>query len=270
MSKRTDAHIWADATAHETYIGRWSRAVSQEFLAWLAVSVDRRWLDVGCGPGPLSQAIAALASPRAMFGLDRSEEFVSAARRQMAGPRQWFVVADAQVLPVKSAAYDAVVAALVLNFLPEPQRAVSDMARATRPGGVVAAYVWDYAGEMQFMRYFWSAARALDPEVNLLDAELTGQQVRVCKPAPLAGLFHTAGLHAVEVRAIDVSTHFRDFDDFWLPHVQGSPSLAPRYTRSLGDTQRTQLRERLRTALPYAPDGSIPLIARAWAVKGRR
>jgi SAM-dependent methyltransferase len=134
MSQRTDAHIWADAMAHETYIGRWSRAVSPEFLAWLAVPVDRRWLDVGCGPGPLSHAIAVLASPRAMLGLNRSEEFVSAARRQMAGPRPWFVVADAQVLPVKSAAYDAVVAALVLNFLPEPQRAVSDMAASHAPG----------------------------------------------------------------------------------------------------------------------------------------
>src|SRR5260370_3245754 len=211
---------------------RWAGASPEDYLAGRADQVHRCWLDVGYGPGPLSHAIVALASPRAMLGLDRSEDFVSAARRQMAGPREWFVVADAQALSVKSAAYDAVVAALVLNFLPEPQRAVSDMARATHPGGVVAAYVWDYAGEMQFMRYFWSAARALDPGVNVLDAELTGQQVRVGKPAPLAGLFHTAGLRAVEVRAIDVSTHFRDFDDFWLPHVQRSPSLAPHYTRS--------------------------------------
>jgi SAM-dependent methyltransferase len=205
-----------------------------------------------------------------VLGLDRSEEFVSAARQQVADPRVRFVVADAQALPVKRAWHDAVVAALVLNFLPEPQRAVDDMARATRPGGVVAAYVRDYAGEMQFMRYFWTAARALDPRVDSLDAELTGQQVRVCKPEPLAGLFHTAGLRAVEVRAIDVATHFRDFDDFWLPHVQGSPSLAPRYTQSLGAAQRTRLRERLYASLPYAPDGSIPLIARAWAVRGRR
>jgi SAM-dependent methyltransferase len=143
----------------------------------------------------------------------------------MAGPREWFVVADAQALPVKSAAYDAVVAALVPNFLPEPQRAVSDMARATHPSGLVVAYVWDYAGEMQFVRAFWSAARALDPGVNVFDAELTGQQVLVCKPAPLAGLFHAAGLRAVEVRAIDVSTHFCDFDDFWLPH--GFCQLSP-------------------------------------------
>jgi SAM-dependent methyltransferase len=270
MSRRTDTPIWADAPAHEAYIGRWSRTVSQAFLAWLAVPAAHRWLDVGCGPGPLSQAILTLASPRALLGLDRSADFVHAARRQMAAPRVGFVVADAQALPVQSAAYDAVVAALVLNFLPAPQRAIDDMARATRPGGVVAAYVWDYAGEMQFMRYFWAAAGALDPGVALLDAELTGQRVRVCKPEPLAALFHAAGLRAVEVRAIDVATHFRDFDDFWLPHMQGSPSLAPRYTRSLGEAQRTQLRERLRAALPYAPDGSIPLIARAWAVRGRR
>jgi ubiquinone/menaquinone biosynthesis C-methylase UbiE len=159
MPRRTDAHVWADATAHEAYIGRWSRTVSQAFLAWLAVPADRRWLDVGCGPGPLSQTIVALASPRVILGLDRSEDFVSAARQQLPDPPVRFVVADAQVLPVKRAWHDAVVAALVLNFLPEPQRAVDDMARATRPGGVVAAYVWDYAGEMQFMRYFWTAAR---------------------------------------------------------------------------------------------------------------
>jgi ubiquinone/menaquinone biosynthesis C-methylase UbiE len=160
MPRRTDAPVWADATAHEAYIGRWSRTVSHAFLAWLAVPADRRWLDAGCGPGTLSQAIVVRASPRAVLGLDRSEDFVSAARRQLADPRVRFIVADAQALPVKRAWHDAVVAALVLNFLPEPRRAVADMARAIRPGGVVAAYVWDYAGEMQFMRYFWTAARA--------------------------------------------------------------------------------------------------------------
>jgi ubiquinone/menaquinone biosynthesis C-methylase UbiE len=106
MSRLTDAHVWADATARETYIGRWSRKVSQEFLAWLTVPADRCWLDVGCGPGPLSHAIVALAAPRAVLDLDRSEDFVSAARRQIAHPRGRFVVADAQALPVKNAVHD--------------------------------------------------------------------------------------------------------------------------------------------------------------------
>jgi SAM-dependent methyltransferase len=175
-----------------------------------------------------------------------------------------FEVAGAEALPIDSEHYDAVVSGLVLNFIPQPGRAVQAMAGATRPGGVVAAYVWDYGGGMQLMRHFWNAAAALDPAAYDLDE---GRRFPLCRPEPLGQLFRATGLRDVDVRPIDIATHFQDFDDFWSPFL-GGEGPAPSYTMSLSEENRTALRERLRDSLPLALDGSIPLVARAWAVRG--
>jgi hypothetical protein len=138
------------------------------------------------------------------------------------------------------------------------------MRRVARPSGVVAAYVWDYAGEMQMMRYFWDAAGALDDAAQALDEE---NRFPICRPGPLEALFREVGLRAVAVRAIDAQTHFRDFDDYWTPFL-GGQGPAPSYVMALSEERRIALREHLRARLPSAADGSIPLIARAWAVRG--
>src|SRR4029079_3855834 len=169
-------------------------------------------------------------------------------------------------LPADSASCDAVVAGLVLKFLPQPDLALGEMIRAARVGGTVAAYVWDYAGKMQLMRHFWNAAVALNPPAIDLDE---GRRFPLCQPQPLADLFRTAGLRAVEVRAIDIATDFHDFDDYWSPFL-GGQGPAPSYAMSLSEEQRAALRERLRQSLPTALDGSIPLVARAWAIRGIR
>jgi hypothetical protein len=129
---------------------------------------------------------------------------------------------------------------------------------------VVAAYLWDYAGEMKFMRHFWDAAVALDPAARDFDQ---GALYLICKPGPLEALFRSAGIEEVEVRAIDVPTVFRDFDDLWSPFLGGT-GPAPGYVASLSEERRAALRERIRADLPIAADGSIPLVARAWAVRG--
>lgn len=263
----TSAHdAWASGAAYEPYVGRWSRLVARAFLAWLAMPPGGRWLDVGCGTGALSQTILALAEPARITGVDASEEYVAYAREQIADPRAAFIVGDAQSLPVASGAFDAVVSGLALNFMPQPERAVAEMERVTRSGGTVAAYVWDYSGQMQLMRYFWDAAVALDPAAASLDE---GQRFPICQPEPLAALFRDAGLREVETRAIDVATTFRDFDDYWTPFL-GGQGPAPGYARSLSDERRAALRERIRGGLPIAADGSIHLIARAWAVRAIR
>ena len=154
----------------------------------------------------------------------------------------------------------------MLNFVPQPSRAVAEMQRLARVGGTVAAYVWDYAHQMQLMRSFWDAAVALDPAASMLDE---GQRFPICQPEPLMQLFRTEGLREVEVRLIDIPTVFRDFDDYWSPFL-GGQGPAPGYTMSLSEEQRRALRERLRATLPMAADGSIHLIARAWAVRGVR
>ncbi len=258
--------VWASGDAYEPYVGRWSRRVAREFLDWLDVPGGSRWLDVGCGTGALSQTILQVAMPGEVKGIDRSDGYLAHARRQINDSRVSFEVGDAQALPVGTSTYDAVVSGLVLNFIPQPQQAVNEMARAARLGGLVALYVWDYAGKMQLMRHFWNAASALDPAAYDLDE---GRRFPICQPTPLLELFRNAGLRDVEVRPIDIATDFRDFDDYWSPFL-GGQGPAPGYAMSLSEERRTALCERIRAALPFALDGSIPLVARAWAVRGSR
>jgi len=256
---------WVSGAAYEPYVGRWSRLVAREFVAWLAIPPGARWLDIGCGTGVLSQTILDVASPREITGIDPSEGYITFARQQVRDRRVSFRLGDAQALPQAPASYDAVVAGLVLNFVPQPSCAIAEMHRVVRVGGTVAVYVWDYAGQMQLMRYFWDAAVALDPAASKLDE---GQCFPICQPEPLMQMFIDAeGLRAVEIRVLDIPTVFRDFDDYWFPFL-GGQGPAPSYTMSLSDERRSALRERIRARLPIATNGSIQLIARAWAVRG--
>ncbi|HEY7122919.1 MAG TPA: methyltransferase domain-containing protein [Ktedonobacterales bacterium] len=256
--------VWASGAAYEPYVGRWSRLVAREFLAWLDAQAGWRWLDVGCGTGALSQTLLAQAAPGAVLGVDPSEGFVAYARAQTPDPRASFAVGDARALPLPDSSVDAVISGLVLNFIPQPERAAAEMVRSVRAGGLVAAYVWDYAGEMQLMRQFWDAAVALNPAAHDLDE---GARFPLCQPEPLSTLFRAAGLQQVETRAIDVPTVFRDFDDYWTPFL-GSQGPAPGYAMSLSEEDRAALRESIRAHLPIQPDGMISLKARAWAVRG--
>jgi SAM-dependent methyltransferase len=258
-------HTWSSGDAYEPYVGRWSRLVAPEFIRWLAVSAGRRWLDVGCGTGALVGAILEGARPEGVVGVDRSPQIVSYARERVDDARAAFAVADARDLP-EEAAFDAVVSGLVLNFVPGPERAVAEMARVARPGGTIAAYVWDYAEGMQMMRYFWDAAVALDPDARDVDE---GRRFPMCGPDPLRELFASTGLADVEVRAIEVPTPFRDFDDYWRPFLSGQ-APAPAYAMSLDAERREALRERIRAALPTDERGEHHLTDRAWAVRGVR
>ena len=240
--------------------------MAREFLGWLAVPSGGRWLDVGCGTGALTETILSVAVPGEVVGIDPSPAFVAFARDRVKHPRVRFDVGDAQALHVDPATFDAVVAGLVINFVPEPGEAVAEMARVARPGGTVAAYVWDYAEGMQMMRHFWDAAAALDPQSRELDE---GSRFTLCRPEPLADLFRNTGLDNVEVRAIDVPTVFRDFDDYWSPFLAGQ-APAPAYAMSLDQEQRAELREHIRASLPTNAKGEHHLIARAWAARGIR
>ena len=257
---------WDSAHAYEPYVGRWSRLVAPEFVKWLAAPPGGRWLDVGCGTGALIQAALAHAAPSEVVGVDPSETYIASASARIDDPRARFDVGDAQALGAETATFDVVVSGLVLNFVPQPVRAVTEMARVARPGGTVAAYVWDYAEGTQLMRYFWDAVGALDPEARELDE---GRRFSLCKPEPLNRLFLTAGLEDVQVRAIEVPTYFRDFDDYWSPFL-GGQGPAPSYAMSLSEQRRAELRELIRAKLPRDSDGGIPLSARTWAISSVR
>jgi SAM-dependent methyltransferase len=263
------AHLqdkWNAGDAYEPYVGRWSRLVAADFLDWLPVPANARWLDVGCGTGALSEAILSRASPRQLIGVDPTEGFINFARSRLLDSHAEFRIGDARALPMEDGCVDAAVGGLMLNFVPEPAKALAEMRRVVRPGGTVAVYVWGYAGEMQLMRHFWDAALELDSAARKLDE---GRRFPMCRPEALNALFSDAGLAETKTRVIDVTTVFQDFPDYWTPFL-GGQGPAPGYCVSLSATKREILREKLRTELPTAADGSIHLKARAFAARGVR
>jgi ubiquinone/menaquinone biosynthesis C-methylase UbiE len=259
------ADSWASGQSYESYVGRWSRLVATDFLAWLAVPPGARWLDVGSGTGVLTETILVDHSAAEVVGVEPSDSFREYAAAQVPDPRVSFRPGNAQALPVHDDAFDAVVSGLVLNFVPDRPAALAEMRRAARPGGTVAAYVWDYPGEMQLMTHFWAAAVALDPDAVSLDE---AARFDFCRPDPLRALFTDAGLTDVDVEGIVVPTDFDDFDAYWTPFLGGT-GTAPAYAASLREDARTALRDAVRARLPVRDDGSIHLTARAWAVRGR-
>ncbi len=257
---------WSDGDAYDTYIGRWSRLVAESFVEWLAIPPGRRWVDIGCGTGVLSAAVVERADPVSVVGVDPSSDLVDAARLRVDDPRVSFAVGTGTDLPLDDGSADVVVSGLVLNFIPDLGRALREMVRVTTPHATIGAYVWDYADRMELIRSFWDAALALDPAATAADE---GERFPICRPEPLRAAFEAADLAGAEVRPIEVPTVFHDFDEYWTPFLSGV-GPAPGYAVSLDDAARTALRERLRSALPTHPDGTIALVARAWAVRGSR
>ncbi|HEX5405678.1 MAG TPA: class I SAM-dependent methyltransferase [Pseudonocardiaceae bacterium] len=253
---------WTSGDAYDAYIGRWSRPVAAAFVARLAVPAGRRWLDVGCGTGALTAAVLATADPARVLGVDPSTAFLATARTRLTDQRVTLATADAQSLP--DGPFDAVVSGLALNFVPDPGGAVTEFARVCRPGGVVAAYVWDYTSGMAMLRYFWDAVATLDPARAELDE---GRRFSLCQPEALRTLWTDGGLHDVAVEPIDVPTVFTGFHDYWRPFLGGQGPAAG-YVMSLTEDRRRDLRDLIRLRLPDTEDGSIPLTARAWAVRG--
>ena len=263
MPSRPVSDTWERGNPYERYVGRWSRRVAPLFLSWLNIPGGRRWLDVGCGTGALSAAILDHCSPKSVAGVEPSEGFLEKAREQLAG-RAHLHQGDAAHIPLDAAAVDATVSGLVLNFVPDARAGLAEMARVTARGGTIAAYVWDYAGKMELMRFFWDAAVELNPDAAKMDE---GLRFPLCRPEPLSRLFESAGLQRVEVTALDVPTPFASFDEYWHPFL-GGQGPAPAYAMALEASARTRLRDRIRERIPQKVDGSISMIARAWAVRG--
>jgi trans-aconitate methyltransferase len=265
MMREPAKETWNSASPYERYVGRWSRSVASEFLAWLAVPSGQIWGDVGCGTGALVESILTLAEPSAVLAIDRAQAFLAEAQRSITDPRVRFELADATALPWARAACDVTVSGLVLNFVPDPVAMVREMVRVTRLKGTVAAYVWDYTGGMQMMRQFWDAAVEVSPQDRALDQ---AERFPLCQPEPLKTLFRNAGLSSLTVRALEIPTVFRDFDDYWTPFL-GKQGAAPTYLASLDRERCDRIREVLRARLVRAANGTIALTARAWAVQGR-
>lgn len=257
---------WGQADPYERYVGRWSRRIAPQFLQALRVKPGATWADIGCGTGALTQAVLDTQQPRAVRAVDRAPGFVATARQRIQDPRVQIEVADAVALPLPEGAVDAAVSGLVLNFVEAPARMVAEMARVTRPGGCVAAYVWDYGEGMQMMRRFWDAAAASAPPGTVPDE---ASRFPICAPGALQELWSQAGLQSVESGAVEIPTVFEGFDDYWQPFL-GGQGAAPTWLAAQDAGVQEKIRATLERSLPRSAEGRIALTARAWTVKGTR
>ena len=243
-------------------MGRWSRALGRVFLRWTRPPAGARWLDVGCGTGIFTELILDTCCPATVFAVDPAKAQIEHARRQPVGKRAEFRLADAQALPFPEGSFDVVASALVINFIPDQPRALSEMRRVARPRGLIAGCVWDFAAELSPswpLRLGMRRAGAVVPQVpGTKDSSL----------GALASLFRKVGLDEIATTSVDVTVAFADFDEFW--HAQ-TPRYAPttKIINAITNSDRARLMEVIRAELPVLPDGRIAYSARANAVKAR-
>jgi SAM-dependent methyltransferase len=252
----------SDADAYDRFVGRYGPTLAAALIAFAGVGGPARALDVGCGPGALATALAGRLGAANVCAADPSEPFAAACRERLPGVA--VAVAPAESLPYPAGAFDAVLSQLVVNFLGDAEQGVREMVRVTRPGGTVAACVWDYAGEMTLLRAFWDAAREIDPKgAAALDE---GLAMRWCRDGELGGLWTAAGLRDVRSGSLEARASYAGFDDLWSPLPTGvGPAGA--YVEALDGDRRAALRDAYRRRLGVG-DGPFALTARAWAVAG--
>ncbi|MEJ2372057.1 MAG: methyltransferase domain-containing protein [Gemmatimonadales bacterium] len=256
---------WNAGGTYEDFMGRWSRPLAEEFIKWVDPSPGGHWLDVGAGTGALAAAICAMARPASVVASDPSARFIESAKQRLHDPRVTFVVAGAESFPRRHGGYDAIVSGLALNFFPDPGLAMEEQLDAVCPNGLVGAFVWDYADGMEFLRHFWDAVAAIEPEAGEMDE---GRRFPICDPDSLESLLRSAGAERVRVASLAVPTLFSSFEDYWHPFLGGA-GPAPSLVSTLSQKQRRVLVDELRRRLPMQESGRIQLQARAWAVVGR-
>lgn len=192
--------------------------MAPRFLDWLDPADHLDWLEVGCGTGALSAAILARCKPKSLISIDPSEGFLTKARANVPGERVRFQLGDAQALAMDTASRDMIISALVLSFVPDKEKALAEMKRVARAGGTVAFYVWDYpGGGVEFMRAFWTAATALDPNARDLTED---RRFPFCTPDGLTSLAKKTGLASVACEQIEMPAVFKDFEDYWHPFTR--------------------------------------------------
>lgn len=255
---------FADAHGYDLLMGRWSKLLAREFVAFVGIADGARVLDVGCGTGSLADAILTATRPDEVIGVDPSPAFVELARSRFRDAPVRFETGDAQILAFRDGTFTCAAAMIVLNFVPDGPRAAAEMRRVTRAGGLVAACVWDYGGEMTMIRRFWDAAVALDPTA----ASRHASRMPLCRAGELGELWRATGLEHVREAPIVIETRFPSFEDYWKPFLSGvGPSGS--YAASLPPDVARALEARLRADLwNDRPEEARTFPARAWAVVG--
>lgn len=257
---RSRTSMFTSAAAYDQHVGRYGPMLSRAHVATVGIPADSRVLDVGCGPGSLTEALAEAVGADRVSAVDPSEPFVEACRARVPGAD--VRLGTAERLPRFGVQFDAVMSQLVVNFMSDAPAGVRAMGVAARPGGLVTSCVWDYADAMTMLRVFWDAALELDP-----GAPDEGRVMRYCTMEELGELWEQCGLEEVEVGELVVDALYESFEDYWHPFPTGlGPSGA--YCASLGPDAQAALREGCFRRLDR-PTGPFTLSARAWLVRGR-
>jgi SAM-dependent methyltransferase len=251
------------ADAYDRFVGRYSYGLCDALAQAAGLTAESFVLDVGAGTGAGTRRLVELVGPEHVAAVDPSEPFVEALRARFPGLD--VRTASAEALPFEGDTFDAALAQLVVNFMADPAAGVEEMRRVTRSGGVVAACVWDYPGEMTLLRAFWDAAAELDADG--VDAVDERTRMRFARQGELADFWRQVGLREVEEGEIVVAAEYEGFDDLWDPFTKGV-GPAGRYATSLDDERRDALNAEYRRRLSV-PDGGFQLSARGWYAVGR-
>jgi SAM-dependent methyltransferase len=249
------------AEAYDRFVGRYSPQLAVALCDFAGIENGRRALDVGAGPGALTAELAKRAGAANVVAVEPSEQFAHACRARVPGVE--VVEAGAEALPLPNDAFDATLSQLVLNFLADAHAALREMTRVTRPGGLIAACVWDYSGEMEMLRAFWDSAHEVSPAAAAQHDEAT---MRLGREGELGQLWQDAGLLRIRSTPLRVRGRYANFDDLWASFL-GGVGPAGAFTVSLDEHDRAALRAALARRLG-GDDQPFELSARAWAVAG--
>ncbi len=267
MGIQTDSTHQSGLT-YERFMGRWSRPSGRLFVDWLKIPPHQRWLEVGCGTGAFTEVILSECAPTSIRAFDLSEQQIAYARMRIKDPRVALEVGNAQSIHAAASSFDVAVSALALNFMADQQKAVAEMTRVVRPGGDIAAYVWDFAGRRNITQHLSEAMAAVAPKLE--QQARTAQQADTTRPEVLERLFRSAGLDAVETHSLDTIAEFDDIEDYWQSNTSLISPLSAIGTANneLRGGHIDALKAKLKELLPSNRDGKIAFPVRAWAARG--
>ncbi len=255
-----------DADDYERLMGRWSRRLAEPFLDFAGSADGEQVLDAGCGTGSIADALPRRCRVVRLLGVDMSPAYIAHAARRNTDARIAFEVGDVCALELPERSFDRVMSLLVLHFVPNTRQAVAEMRRVAKPGAVVAAAVWDARGGFVANRMFFDTAAALDPNAHARRARNYTRPMT--RPGELGDAWRAAGFEQVAEATLAIRMEFASFDEYWSPY-EGKDGPGAEYVATLGDAERTRLREALRLAyIDGEADGPRSYAALAWAVKG--